>query len=252
MLYRIEGGTPHATPLGFVLAKDALLTVRFKRLKGFDQIENDAFAQHQLAADGPGAFVGLLMLVIDHVADELERVSAELDDLSDEVFGMNRTGEQPLKPREDGLRLRAVLRKLGRIGNLTGKINDVLLGMARIVPYALTNGSDFFSAEARVIFKSLHRDINSLNDYETRLTDKVQFILDATVGLTNVEQNNIFRVLTVVSVIGIPPTLIASMYGMNFKNMPELEWTYGYLYGLVLIGLSALVPIVWFKWRGWW
>ncbi len=251
-VYHIEGGLPHTTPLGFVLTKGVLLTIRFKRLKGFDQIESDAFSQHQLAPDGPGAFTALLMMIIDHVADELERVSGDLDHLSEEVFGMNKAAEEPLKPREDGLRLRAVLRKLGRIGNLTGKINDVLLGMARMVPYVTTNGTDLFSADARVTFKSLQRDIGSLNDYETRLTDKIQFILDATVGLTNVEQNNIFRVLTVVSVIGIPPTLIASMYGMNFKNMPELEWTYGYAYGLVLIALSALVPIIWFKWRGWW
>lgn len=250
--YRIEGGLPHATPLGFVLSKDILLTVRFKRLKGFDQIEDEALLQRRLAPDGPGAFIALLHMIVDHVADELESVSGDLDHLSEEIFGMNRAVDQPLKPREDGRRLRAVLRKLGRIGNLTGKINDVLLGMARMVPYVTTNGTEFFSAEARASFKSLHRDIDSLNDYETRLTDKIQFILDATVGLTNVEQNNIFRVLTVVSVIGIPPTLVASMYGMNFKNMPELQWTYGYQYGLVLIALSALIPIVWFKWRGWW
>ncbi len=78
----------------------------------------------------------------------------------------------------------------------------------------------------------------------------MQFLLDATLGLINMEQNNTFRVLTVVSVIGIPPTLMASVYGMNFKHMPELDWTFGYPFGLAVIGLSALIPAVYFKLKG--
>ena len=81
---------------------------------------------------------------------------------------------------------------------------------------------------------------------------QIQFLLDAALGLINIEQNNVFRVLTVVSVVGVPPTLIASMYGMNFKNMPEYDWHYGYAYGLSLIILSGLVPAIWFKVKGWW
>ena len=114
------------------------------------------------------------------------------------------------------------------------------------------SGADYLSPEEKAKFKSLSRDISSLNEYETRQTDHIQFLLDATLGLTNIEQNNIFRILTVVSIVGIPPTLVASMYGMNFKNMPELEWTYGYDMGARLILLSALIPMIWFKRRGWW
>ena len=76
-------------------------------------------------------------------------------------------------------------------------------------------------------------------------------LLDAALGLINIEQNNTFRVLTVVSVVGIPPTLVASMYGMNFKNMPELSWAYGYPYGLALIVVSALAPVLYFRLKGW-
>ena len=70
-------------------------------------------------------------------------------------------------------------------------------------------------------------------------------------GLINVEQNNIIKVLTIVSVVGVPPTMVASIYGMNFKSMPELDWSWGYYYGLAMIGLSAVLPPLWFKWRGW-
>jgi len=80
----------------------------------------------------------------------------------------------------------------------------------------------------------------------------VQFLLDAILGFINTEQNEIFKVLTIASVVGIPPTFIASMYGMNFRNMPELSWTWGYEYGLALIAISTILPIIWFKLRGWW
>ena len=98
---------------------------------------------------------------------------------------------------------------------------------------------------------TLRQDIASLTDYDVQLTNKVQFLLDATLGFINIEQNNGIKILTVVSVVGVPPTLVASIYGMNFKRIPELEWAYGYFYGLTLIVLSAIVPYVWFKKRGW-
>jgi magnesium transporter len=94
--------------------------------------------------------------------------------------------------------------------------------------------------------------VQSLSSHEDRLSEKVQFLLDASLGLIGVEQNDIFKVLTIVSVIGIPPTLIASMYGMNFKNIPEYDWVWGYQYGLTLIVVSALIPLAWFKFRRWW
>ena len=100
-------------------------------------------------------------------------------------------------------------------------------------------------------FTTLRQDLQSLNDYDAQLTSKVQFLLDATLGFINIQQNNGIKVLTVASIVGIPPTLIASIYGMNFKNMPELNWEYGYPYGLTLIVLSAVLPLLWFKRKGW-
>jgi magnesium transporter len=109
----------------------------------------------------------------------------------------------------------------------------------------------WFPEEAHARLQTVGRDVRSLTDFETHLSDKVQFLLDAVLGFINTEQNEIFKVLTIASVVGIPPTLIASMYGMNFKNMPELGWAWGYPYGLTVIALSAILPLLWFKWRGW-
>jgi len=144
-----------------------------------------------------------------------------------------------------------VLRRVGRCGDLASKIRDSLLGIGRIVPYVTGMAADWLPGEVKPHLRTLHQDIVSLTDYDHHLTNKVQLLLDATLGLINTEQNNIIKVLTVVSVVGVPPTLVASMYGMNFHVMPELSWSWGYPYGLALIVLSAVGPLVWFKLRGW-
>jgi magnesium transporter len=95
------------------------------------------------------------------------------------------------------------------------------------------------------------RDVTSLNAYEDHLSNKVQFLLDAVLGFINITQNDLFKILTIVSVVGIPPTLMAGIWGMNFKSMPELAWEWGYPFAWAIILLSALAPLVWFKWRGW-
>ncbi|MFC6051165.1 CorA family divalent cation transporter, partial [Methylobacterium hispanicum] len=153
--------------------------------------------------------------------------------------------------RRRDLALRRILRGIGRRGKALGKIRSSLLGLERVVPYVAGACEDLLRQEEDARFETLRRDIESLDEFETRLSENVQFLLDAALGLIQIEQNNVFRVLTVVSVVGVPPTLIASMYGMNFKHMPELDWAYGYPYALGLILLSALVPILYFRIRGW-
>jgi magnesium transporter len=251
MIHRADGFMPALTPLGFVLSKDVLVTVRFKHMKALDGVRK-TLSRCPAQAGGPGALIAILEAIVDHAADVLEGVAGDLDCRSEEVFGSDHATPRRHKPREDGEQLRLVLRKVGRNGDLTSKIEDQLLGMARMVPYVAANAAPYLEAGIRVKLKSLQRDIASLNDYETHLTDKIHFLLDATLGLTNIDQNNIFRILTVVSVIGIPPTFFASMWGMNFKNIHEYDWTYGYEFGLFIIAVSALIPIIWFKWRGWW
>ncbi len=99
--------------------------------------------------------------------------------------------------------------------------------------------------------KAIRADVASLTDYEAHLSGKVQFLLDATLGFINIEQNEIVKTLTVASVVGIPPVLVAGIYGMNFRQMPELGWRYGYPFAIILIIVSAIIPLAWFKRRGW-
>ena len=250
VIYQTDGFLPALTPVGIVLSTNLLLTVRFEGIKAFDNVLNNSGC-FPVQTGGIGALIVIVEAIIDQTADLLERVGSDLDHLSEEILGTNSVDPSRRKVQEDAGRLRLFLREIGRKGDLTSKIEDLLLGMARMLPYVMVHSTPKLQGGVRAKFKSLERDVKSLNDYETHLTEKIQLLLDAIVGLTNVEQNNIFRILTVVSVIGIPPTFFASMWGMNFKSMPELDWPYGYAFGLSVIALSAIVPFVWFKWRGW-
>jgi magnesium transporter len=251
VVYRGDGFLPALTPLGFAMSKDVLLTVRFKPLKAFDELQ-DNLSCFRIEAGGPGALVGVLESLVAHAADMLEKTGVELDNLSEQIFGAPGSKSELHRRRDDNLRLRAMMRKIGRYGDLTSKLEDLLLGMARLLPFVAANAGPDLDQKIRAKLNSLQRDMASLNDYETHLTNQIHFLLDATLGLTNIEQNNIFRILTVVSVVGIPPTFFASMWGMNFKNIPEYDWAFGYQFGLIIIALSAIIPFVWFKWRGWW
>jgi magnesium transporter len=145
-----------------------------------------------------------------------------------------------------------MLAAVGTAGDRLSEIRESLLGLQRIVGFSCEMAQDWMRPEIRTRLTTARGDLASLSDYETHLWSRIQFLLDAILGFINTDQNDIFKVLTIVSVVGIPPTLIASMYGMNFHNMPELSWRYGYQFGLALILVSTIVPILWFKWRGWW
>src|SRR5215469_9344924 len=158
--------------------------------------------------------------------------------------------EAACRKHEDTM-LRETLVTLGRIGDLVSHIRESQVGAGRIVPYLETATEAWLPKELHGRMHTLRRDIASLNDYDTHLNDKLQFLLDATLGFINIAQNNVMKVLTVVSVVGIPPVLVAGIYGMNFKSMPEYDWSWGYAYGLAILVLSGLIPLALFKKRNW-
>jgi magnesium transporter len=252
LVLRTEFGEPLTTSVGFVLRHDLLITIRFAEIKVFSAFAESAAKPDAVHHSGAGAFTGLLGAIVDRMADGLESIGTDLDIVSKRIFHTNaaRTTVH-LRPAREDADLREILRRVGRAGDLTAKIRDSLLGLGRMVPYVVSLGADWLPADVKPHLETLRLDIASLNDYDAHLTNNVQLLLDATLGLINIEQNNIIKVLTIVSVVGVPPTLVASMYGMNFKHMPELGWAWGYPYGLALIALSAILPLLWFKLRGW-
>jgi magnesium transporter len=235
------------SPLGFVLSKDYLVTVRYADLRSFE-IVSGRFAKSDAPRTGSETFAALAEAMVEVSADSLEAAGTELDVLSRSIFPA-RKNRAKMKPASNAA-LRDVLLDVGNIGERSSRVRDILLGLQRIAHFVRSHRA-LVVEEVQERLATVGTDIVSLTDYEAHLAGKTQFLLDAVLGLINTKQNDIFTVLTVVSVVGIPPTLVASIYGMNFKFMPELDWAYGYYWGLGLIAISTILPLLWFKWRGW-
>ena len=252
LIFRADSDQPKSTPVGFVLTRERLITVRFEEFNLFKTFTDRDLASESDPLSSAAVFAGLMDAIADRLADILESIAAELDALSHRLFRVPAAEPAARRPpARESAHLRIILRRVGHSGDLASKIRDSLLGIGRIVPYVSSLAADWLPPEIKPRLDTVRQDVLSLSDYDAHIVNKVQLLLDATLGLINVEQNNIIKVLTIVSVVGIPPTLIASMYGMNFKGMPEYDWSWGYPYGLAMIALSAILPLVWFKWRGW-
>jgi magnesium transporter len=236
-------------PLGFVLTPSVLVTIRFSEIHGVERTAA-LFKTANPPATSVHAFVSILEAMVDYGADLLEHLAQDVAAISRSSF--RQYADAPMKVRKTTRALRAALMKIGSAGEHLSSVRETLLGLQRIASFAPEAARAWFPPDVHDRLQTIIRDVASLADFETHLSDKVQFLLDAVLGFINTEQNEIFKVLTIASVVGIPPTLIASMYGMNFKNMPELSWSFGYEWGLALILISTLLPILWFKSRGWW
>jgi len=236
------------SPAGFIVGPDFLVTVRFEALPAFDAVA-DRIKHDESLSSGMGVFVALLEAMVDRGADALEHLATAVDHVSRSVFKGNLRGST--SSRNANFTLRLALSKVGRLGDRSSKARDVLLGVGRMASFTLDVCHDMLSDEFRDQLHAVTKDVASLSDYETHLSDKTQFLLDAVLGFITIEQNDIFKVLTIASVVGVPPTLMAGIWGMNFKFMPELGWTWGYPFAWAVIALSAILPLLWFWRRGW-
>jgi magnesium transporter len=247
--------TPHepegdiTSPLGFVLTKDLLVTIRFAHLHTFPAVISQV---EKRARSAPDIFLVIVEALVDYGADRLEELRAEALAISNRIFHKEIARSGRRNVARTNRMLRETLIDIGDMGERLSHIRDTLLVLQRGLPFVVEHGDGWMEQEVKARLKMALNDVQSLNDYEVHLTDKIQFLLDADLGFINTEQNELFKVLTIASVIGIPPTFVASMYGMNFHNMPELSWAWGYQWGLFLIVLSTVLPIAWFKWKGWW
>ena len=235
---------PKATPVTFILAGHRLATVRYDEPRPF------AIVGHKLARHCPPHITGEIVLmdlldaIIDRAADILERIGAEVDHISHTIFEPEASAG-PISYNE-------VLKELGRKGDLTSKVRESLVSVGRLVLF-LTNESEGlkWTKDIRAQLKSMQRDVTSLTDHASYITNKVTFLLDAMLGVVNIQQNNIIKIFSVAAVVLMPPTLIASIYGMNFKHMPELDWHYAYPITLIAMVAAAILPYMFFKWKKW-
>ncbi|MDQ0466273.1 magnesium transporter [Caulobacter ginsengisoli] len=232
---------PVLAPVTFVLFKGRLITIRYDRPGAFELFAAQLGREPEVCQDGTGVFLGLLDAIIDRVADILEETSAEVELVSQEIF------RRPGKTEA----FSALLTRLGRAQSVDGKTRASLISLTRILGYSGLVDAFEGDKEQRGRLRSLQRDVQSLADHGGRLSGDITFLLDAALGLINVEQNAIIKIFSVASVVFLPPTLVASIYGMNFKHMPELNWMGGYPFAIGLMLVSMLIPLWWFKRKGW-
>ncbi len=234
------------SPVGLIVGPKRMVTIRYLDYQSFDIFSHEVETGSAVLS-ASDLLLGLLEAVVDRVADVLELTGADLERISADIF---RSGSQQGR-RQISDTLRSLMTRLGRSADAMSMIRDTLLGLSRILVFLDDVTRTAANPENAGRLKNLERDVRSLTDFDEHVTNKVQFLLDATLGFINIDQNNGIRVLTVVSLVGIPPTLIASIYGMNFKDIPELDWRFGYFYALGLMACSVVLPLLWFRWRRW-
>ncbi len=246
-LYGVDTGDFSSTPISFVLAGNSLVTVRYATPKAFPVFAARCAKSPTLLTSSDAVMLHLFEQIVDRLADILERIGADMDRASQGAFRRGKPGQVTLGQND----LREVLVTLGQVGEVTTRASETLLGLNRILTFVGAEKAIAVRKENQGSIKTLVRDVRSLVEHANFLNNKATFLLDAVLGIINVEQTNIIKTFTVVSVALMPPTLIASIYGMNFEHMPELSSTLGYPIALLLMVATAVVPVWYFKRKGW-
>jgi len=245
LICQTETANPRTTPVTFILAGHRLVTVRHDEPRPFTIVGQRLARACPTPATGETVMMELLDAIIDRLADILERISTDVDEVSREIF-------HPAAPGSGFAIRNRILRAIGSKGDLTSKVRESLVSIGRLLLF-LANEADSmkWAKEQRALLKGMQRDVQSLSDHASYLSNKILFLLDAMLGVVSLEQNNIIKIFSVVAVVLMPPTLVASIYGMNFRHMPELDWQWGYPLAITLMLLAAVVPYFFFKWRKW-
>jgi magnesium transporter len=246
LMCQSETDTPKTTPVTFILSGQRLITVRYDEPRPFMMVGNRLARMCSPAISGQTVLMDLLDAIIDRAADILEKIGAEVDQVSHDIF-------EPEDTRADRTRsYNQILRAIGRKGDLASKVRESLVSIGRLLLYLANEADNMrWAKEQRAQLRGMQRDVHSLSDHAAYLSNKIQFLLDAMLGVVTIEQNNVIKIFSVGAVALMPPTLIASIYGMNFKHMPELDWYLGYPIAIVLMIVAAALPYFFFKWKKW-
>jgi magnesium transporter len=237
---------PKTTPVTFILSGHKLVTVRYDEPKPFMMVDHRLARSCPATATGETILMDLLDAVIDREADLLERIGLDVDQVSRDVF--NSHGEGPARSKS----YQTMLKTIGSKGDLTSKVRESLVSIGRLLLFLANEAEGMrWPKDTRLQLVSMQRDVQSLSDHATYLANKTTFLLDALLGVVTLEQNNVIKIFSIAAVVLLPPTLVATVYGMNFKNMPELEWQYGYPLALTMMVIAAVLPYYFFKWKKW-
>lgn len=244
MLAQSDSSNPQLDPVTFVLTDKQLITLRYIEPQSFKLFNSKLKKMDAFHRQAETLLIELLDVTIDRLADILELVSIRLENYSKTIF-------RPHDKQAAKLNYQKLMQEIGANGDLNTKARESLVTFNRLISFFAQTSGTKIDNEGQLRLASLGKDIISLSDYANFLSTKINFLLDATLGMVSIEQNDIIKIFSVAAVIFLPPTLVASIYGMNFHVMPELSWRYGYLYSIGTILFAAWVPYKYFKYRKW-
>ncbi len=223
--------------VSFIIKENYIITVRYRELKTFSECIRRIMTNPSVYKTGYHIFSLILEIKVASDSDILENVSKEISKLGKIVSSGN------LDVTE------TVFESISYYEDLNMTIRESLIDKQRVLSSLLKSYK--VPSDVREEVRILIKDVNSLIDYTRFNFDRLSYLQNTFLGLLNIEQNKVIKIFTVIATVFIPPTLIASIYGMNFENMPELHWKYGYYFALILMLLSATLPIYFFRRKGW-
>lgn len=247
VLHGIDDGHPGSDPVGFILTDKHLISIRYIDPKPFIIFAEHVYAEPEIATDSRTLFVRLLDAVVDRLADEFEVAGKDVEMISHHIFNHRAHRSQ----RNPELRLEALLMRIGKAQQLLAKLRETSVSTTRLLTFLVSIDAIHKDVANRRHVESLIADATALSDHSNFVGDNLTFLLDASLGLINLEQNQVMKIFSVFAVVFMPPTLVAGIYGMNFVHMPELKWLYGYPFALGLILATSIIPIWIARRRGW-
>lgn len=237
---KTDTAMPEMASITFVLIGNTLITVRYSDPQPFRTIQGRLQKIGQCRAATVTA--ELMETIVNRMADILESIGHQMDGMAQTIFHANKDGKKP--------DFEEILRHIGVNGDAISKTRESLVSINRMAGFLL-HAQAFSAAADHDRMRTILHDIAALSDHANFLSSKVNFLLDATLGMVNIEQNSIIKIVSVGTIVLMPPTLIASIYGMNFEVMPELKWIAGYPMAIGMMILAALLPYKLFKSKGW-
>jgi magnesium transporter len=244
LVTKLDTDLPERTQVTFILTGSKLVTNRYTDPLPFRRFISYAARHSAVATSGALVLSGLLEAIINRIADVLEKVGGDVDAISSKIFFRSYDTSAPLD-------FHHVLERIGQSGDLISKASESLVSLTRLLGFVQQSGNSQVTQESRTRYRTLSRDVLAMSDHSNFLGNKVQFLLDATLGMVSIDQNNVVKIFSVVTVFLLPPSVIAGFYGMNFEPIPWLHATWGPWAGIAMMVVSAVAPYLYFRWRRW-
>lgn len=246
LVWKADSSDPQLTDVAFILVGNRLVTIRYAEPKSFNLfIAAITRTPHEIRS-GAVLLLKLLETIVDRTAEIIENTVVGIDHVAKGIFG----GEARSKRKEPRY-LEDKIAEIASFHRLVSKVRDSLTSLARVQSFLHATTLVQEDKDAKEMGASIARDIHSLSEHVSYISGNLTFLLDASLGIINVEQNAIIKIFSIASVVFLPPTLVASIYGMNFARMPELQWAYGYPLAIFVMLISAIIPFIVFRWKGW-